>query len=290
MFSTLAPAALPLRVPFHRQLQLAGANRFGALDLPTGYLLKRLRFESPEQIKESFMQAGLGCGGWQLPFDLLVDDVLLGGLLRRLDRAASLAAELGSPWCYYWIEPTSDELPYAANTAWHVSRLRPIADILADHGCRLALEPIGPRTLRTHARYEFVHSISMALDLFAAVDRPNVCLLLDCYHWYTSRGTLDELGALEPSQVGYVHINDAPPGVDVDDQLDQVRLLPGTSGVIDLVGFLRALDAIGYDGPVAVEPFDAAPTRVPPDERVKRAAESVRAAFAAAGVGLTRPS
>jgi sugar phosphate isomerase/epimerase len=290
MFSTLAPTAVPLRVPFARQLELAQANGFNALDLPVRHLLRKSRSESVDQIKESFAAAGLRCGGWQLPFDHQVGLRDYSAELRRLTRAASLAAELDSPWCYYWIEPFSDELNFADNTAKHVERLRPIAELLAEHRCRLALEPIGPRTLRAGHRFEFVHSIPMTLELLAAVDRPNVGLLVDCFHWYTSRGTAAELKGLAPAEVVYVHINDAPPEVDIDDQLDDVRLLPGASGVIDLVAFLRALAFIGYDGPVAVEPFDNVLAGLPPSERVRLAAESIRAAFDAAGLPQREPA
>jgi sugar phosphate isomerase/epimerase len=165
-----------------------------------------------------------------------------------------------------------------------VERVRAIADVLGEHGCRLGLEPIGPKTLRVGARYEFVHSIPMALELLNLVDRPNVGLLLDCFHWYTSHAGVDDLSALSGQQVVYVHINDAVAGVDVDEQLDDVRRLPGATGVIDLVGFLRALDRIGYDGPVAVEPFDVSLAALPTDQRVRLAAESARGAFAAAHV------
>ena len=84
---------------------------------------------------------------------------------------------------------------------------------------------------------------------------PNVGLLLDCWHWYTSHGTLDDLKRLTAEQVVYVHVNDAPAGIPVDEQQDMVRALPGETGVIDIVGFLQTLRAIGYDGPVTPEPF-----------------------------------
>ena len=86
--------------------------------------------------------------------------------------------------------------------------------------------------------------------------------------------------ALSQSQVVYVHINDAPAGIDVDEQLDDVRHLPGESGVIDLVGFLQALNEIGYDGPVAVEPFDSALAALSPTERVLSAATACTQRFA----------
>jgi sugar phosphate isomerase/epimerase len=34
-----------------------------------------------------------------------------------------------------------------------------------------------------------------------------------------------------------------------------VRTLPGETGVIDLAGFMRALQKLGYEGPVMPEPF-----------------------------------
>jgi sugar phosphate isomerase/epimerase len=52
-----------------------------------------------------------------------------------------------------------------------------------------------------------------------------------------------------------VHVNDAPAGIARDDQIDTVRTLPMETGIIDLVGFMRALQEVGYDGPVMPEPF-----------------------------------
>jgi sugar phosphate isomerase/epimerase len=282
MFSTLAPQALPVRVSLDRQLQLASAHGFEALDLPLRTLRRSPRAHSAAEISERWAAHGLRCGGWRLPFDYQARRANFRADLRSLRTAARVAGAVASPWCYYWIEPTSEELSFEENTAMQVDRIRAIADVLGEHGCRLGLEPIGPKTLRADARYEFVHSIPMALELLGAVDRPNVGLLVDCFHWYTSHAGVDDLTALRADQVVYVHVNDAVAGVDIDEQLDDVRCLPGTSGVVDLVGFLRALDRIGYDGPVAVEPFDASLAALAPGERVRLAAESLRGAYDAA--------
>jgi len=286
MFSTLAPNVLPLRVPFQRQLELAQANRFEALDLPMSHLLSMRRTTGLREIKESFSRHGLRCGGWQLPFNQEADETEFSAGLRHLPRAAELARGLGSPWCFSWIEPFSEDLTFGANTARYVERMRQISDVLGENDCRIGLEVIGPKTLLVGRRHPFVHTIPGALELLATIDRPNVGLLLDSFHWYTSHGSVEELRELSASQVVYVHINDAIPEIGIDDQLDQVRLLPGASEVIDLVAFMKVLDAIGYDGPVAVEPFSTELTAASPAERVRRAAESIRAAFAAAGLRI----
>ena len=150
--------------------------------------------------------------------------------------------------------PCSDTRGYAENYQFHVTRFQPIAAILSDSGVSLGLEFIGPKTLRDTQEYPFIHTLEDMLALGRDIG-PNVGLLLDSYHWYTSHGTLDSLKALTPAQVVYVHVNDAPAGVPVDQQLDGVRALPGATGVIDIGGFLKTLQGIGYDGPVTPEPF-----------------------------------
>jgi sugar phosphate isomerase/epimerase len=113
---------------------------------------------------------------------------------------------------------------------------------------------------------------------------PNVGLLLDCWHWYTSHGTLEELHTLRPEQVVYVHVNDAPSGIPVDEQLDHVRALPGETGVIDIAGFLGVLQSIGYDGPVVPEPFKKELNALPSDDaRLEMVGAAMDAIFRKAG-------
>jgi sugar phosphate isomerase/epimerase len=50
--------------------------------------------------------------------------------------------------------------------------------------------------------------------------------------------------------------------------------------VIDLAGFLNALNQVGYDGPVAAEPMDAELRKLPPEEALSKTAESMKKAMA----------
>jgi sugar phosphate isomerase/epimerase len=67
---------------------------------------------------------------------------------------------------------------------------------------------------------------------------------------------LDDLDKISAEDIVTVHINDAPAGVALDEQIDQVRCLPLETRVIDLPGFMRKLAQLGYDGPVTTEPFN----------------------------------
>ena len=174
--------------------------------------------------------------------------------MAQLPELAKVASALGVGRTATWIMPTSDELTYQENFAFHVERLRPAAAVLADEGVRLGLEYVAPKTLWSSKQYEFVHTMAQMEELCQAVGE-NVGFLLDSWHWYTAHETAEDVRRLRPEQVVDVHVNDAPAGVEIDDQLDNVRDLPGATGVIDIATFLSALQHIGYDGPVMVEPF-----------------------------------
>jgi sugar phosphate isomerase/epimerase len=80
-------------------------------------------------------------------------------------------------------------------------------------------------------------------------------VVLDSFHWYTAGESVADILALSGKDVISVDISDGIAGVPRDEQEDLSRALPGTTGVIDIAGFLDALTQIGFDGPVRVEPF-----------------------------------
>ena len=201
-----------------------------------------------------FTTAGVRPAAWAHGIQWQRDESDWQAGVQALPRMAAAAAAIGCPRTFQVLAPRSDDRPFDDYWRFCVERLQPIAAILAEHGCSLGLEFIGPATLRAGKQYPFIHTATGALEFAAAVG-PNVGLLLDCYHWYTSHGTLDELRAIRAEQIVHVHINDAPAGIPVDERQDLVRDLPGETGVIDIAGFLSAVRDMGYDGPVTPEPF-----------------------------------
>ncbi len=194
-------------------------------------------------------------GGWGLPVNWRAEEEEFKAGLERLGSMAKLAQSLGCTRLSTWILPFSDDKPLEENIEFHVERFRPIGEILSEYGCCLGLEFIGPKTMRDGKKYEFIYTMEGMLELCDKIGTGNMGLLLDAWHWYTSHGTLDGLKKLTADQVVYVHINDAPKDTPIDEQIDNVRRLPGETGVIDLVGFLKCLDEIGYEGPITPEPF-----------------------------------
>ncbi len=255
MFRSLGTGALGIRASLAESLELAKAAGFQGVSIRMPEVSALAAEKSADHVKGLFEDAGLQMGNWGLPTKWQASEDEFEQELERLRGFAALGQALGCVRVDTWILPFSEDRPFDENFAFHVRRFRPIAEILNEHGCRLGLEFIGPKTMRAGKQHAFISTMAGMLDLCDAIGTGNVGLLLDAFHWYTSHGTIAELQGLTADQVVTVHINDAPAGVPVDEQIDKVRCLPGETGVIDLVGFLESLDGIGYRGPVMPEPF-----------------------------------
>jgi len=255
MFKGLSPGAIGVRAGnLDEALAAAKTGGFGGVEFNPSEIADLIDSQGAEAARARFTESGIKPAGWGLPTDWRGSEEKWQEGLAELPRFAKAAAAVGGTRVSTWIMPCSNDRPFEENYNFHVARFTPIAQILGDHGVSLGLEFIGPKTLWASQKYPFIHTMPEMLAMGREIG-PNVGLLLDCWHWYTSHGTLDDLKALKPAQVVYVHVNDGPLGVPVDEQLDGVRGLPGTTGVIDIAGFLQALRGIGYDGPVVPEPF-----------------------------------
>jgi sugar phosphate isomerase/epimerase len=197
---------------------------------------------------------------------------------------AKAARELGCSRCSTYILPYHDELDFQSNFELHSIRLGRVATILTDYGIRFGLEFMAPKTLRDGHKFEFIYTMGRVLELCDAIGTGSVGILLDSWHWYNAHGTVDDFKRLCDELVVNVHISDAPAGLPVDEQVDNVRCLPGETGVIDIVGFLRGLQQISYTGPVLVEPYSERINRLPDAEAVKVVVTSLRDVWRKAGL------
>lgn len=237
-----------------------------------------------ENVRALFEDADIFPGAWGFPVDYRQDDATWREGLMALPRHAEFALELGCTRTTTWILPASDERTFRENFKFHLERLRPAAQILADYGCRLGLEFVGPKTLRTDHSYNFIHTMDGMMALCAAIGTGNVGLLLDLFHLYTSHGSLDDVRKLNRNDIVVVHVNDAIAGRTADEQIDNERALPGETGEMDIVGFLHALRDIYYDGPVTSEPFSQQLRDLPAEEALRVTSEAMDNVLQRAGM------
>jgi sugar phosphate isomerase/epimerase len=128
----------------------------------------------------------------------------------------------------------------------------------------------------------FVWTLEDTLAL-AEASGPSIGVTLDAWHWYHSGGTVADIRAASASRIVHVHVSDARP-MRAELVRDDMRWLPG-EGVIDLVGFFRALKAIGYRGGVAPETIGPRiPPDMPPEESARIALDATLRVMRKAGV------
>ncbi|MEM7127392.1 MAG: sugar phosphate isomerase/epimerase [Chloroflexota bacterium] len=274
MFINLSPGTIGINTNLTESLDLANRTNFSGIDFSIHQVADLVDAQDADAVLDLFSRAGLKAGAWGFPVNFRQDEASWQEGLAALPRLAKAAQACGFTRCTTFIMPCHDELAYDANFIFHANRMRPGAQILADHGISFGLEWVGPKTLRESKAHPFLHTMQEALELGEQIGTGNMGLLVDAYHVYTSHASNDDIRNLSKEQVVNVHVNDAIKDVPIDEQLDGVRDLPGYTGMIDLNGFLHALRDIGYDGPVTAEPFSQR-LRDMPDEEA--AAETSRA-------------
>ena len=178
-----------------------------------------------------------------------------------------------------WVLPCSDDLTYLQNFRQHAERLRQCAQVLADHGQKLGLEYVSPRTLWRGQKHPFVHTLSEMKELMVAIGTHNLGIQLDSWHWFNAEETDKDLLTLRGTDVITVDLNDAPTGLTLDQYQDGNRELPAATGVIPVRQFLDALVSIGYDGPIQAEPFNAQLRALPIDQACATTSAAMKKAF-----------
>ncbi len=124
--------------------------------------------------------------------------------------------------------------------------LNDLAETAEKYGSELAFEFVGYPNCS-------VNTFGQAYDIVKEVDRDNVGLVLDCFHFHAMNSRIEDLRKADAGKIFIFHIDDAedlPAGA----LRDHHRLWPG-DGAIDLDLILKTLKEIGYNEMVSVELF-----------------------------------
>ena len=273
MFANLSVGAIRIDgLAWTELTALAVRHGFAGVDPPLGEIGL---MADPQDATRRLADQGLVWGVMGLPGNFCGTESDFEQAVTETDRMGQLAGMIGCRRCNTFILPFHDELSYAVNFDLHARRLGRMATTLERHGIRLGIEFIGPRTLRSDHRYEFVHGVGECLELCDAIGH-NCGVLLDSFHWYTSSVTEEDIVTQLAGRVVSVHVNDGIRGRSRDEQLDRERALPGDTGVIDLGAFVRGLRRIEYDGPVTAEPMIQAFAEEPAEEVARRVSDAIR--------------
>ena len=276
MYKSLNPGLVGIKVSrFDELLNLAGKNGYGAVS----YDPLALETQGLDDFAalDLMAQYGVIISDFGLPVNITSKDSF-NDSFPKLEKAARAAARLGIRRCATWMLSFSDEFEFAENFSRHTKMLRLIAEVLDAYGILFGVEFLGPKTIRAKGKYPFIHTPTGMLEIIDAVGTGNMGLLLDAHHCYTAGLRGGEFAGLIRSErdIVLVHLNDDAPGIPLDEITDSPRYYPGEhgGGGNDLPGFMNALKALGYTGPVVAEPFSEALKNLDNEAIAKIIAES----------------
>jgi sugar phosphate isomerase/epimerase len=274
----LSCGALGIRADQRQAIDLAARHGFDAVDAD----LKFLAGLSAGELRELLGDMESKKVGWALaglPVDIRAADAAFAGQLAALPANVEVLRKAGVRRVTTYVLPMSNSRPYLENFKYHAKRVRDAATVLNGAGIRVGLEYVAPKTLWAAQRYPFVHTMAEMRELIGEIGVPNVGLVLDSWHWYHAGDSAADIAALRPNDIVSIDLNDAPANVPKDQMPDGKRELPASTGVIDVKAFLGALEKIGFDGPVRVEPFNEAVRQMTPDDAAAAARTSLTKAL-----------
>lgn len=259
----------------HAWVRLGQAHGFAGVEFGADELARLVAAEGIDAARQLQRETGVALATFGLPVDWQSrDDAAFRRTLAELDGLAATAAAAGCSRAGTFVGPTVPDGESPAGWALRVvPRLRACCEILGRYGIQLAIEWVGTPSLRA-GKVPFLWTAEQAVALCDAIGLPNAGLLLDSWHWHMTGAAAADLELVPASRIVHVHINDAP-NIPIDEQLDNRRLLPGASNVIDVAGLLRKLADKGYEGFVAVETFWEERARLGPEGAAAAAAQAL---------------
>jgi sugar phosphate isomerase/epimerase len=273
-------------IPLETLLPLARRLGYDTIQFP---LWEITTFERAKQATREVVDSGLQWGLMPMDIDIMREcpEEIYRADLEALKRQMDLAQSAGVRRYYNHVWPGSNELPWDEKFSWCVERFSPVHEMARERGIRSGLEFLGPKSLSDSFRYPFIRTIRDILRLADAISE-EVGVLVDTFHWYTSGSALEDLNLIgSGNRIVGVHLNDGQQGRSREQQQDLERELPLATGIIDSVSVIRTLKELGYEGPVTVEPFEPAASRLqslPLEDALRKVEECARRVLTLAGV------
>lgn len=151
-----------------------------------------------------------------------------------------------------------------------INSVNALANIGEKYNIKLAYEYLGfPDTS--------VNSFSQCYDIVRTINRDNVGIVLDCFHFYASGSKIEDLKEARAEKIFVFHINDCK-DLPLNTLQDSDRLWPG-DGVIPLDKIFNSLKLINFDGVATVELFNPDYWKWDPEKTIKVAKEKTEEAI-----------
>jgi 2-keto-myo-inositol isomerase len=240
--------ATTMRADLLTDMRAAHAARFDYLEIWSAKLREFLTYSSTLDLMELFLQSGVRpLSINSIEHITFRDSENYEAIKQECAQLSEIANEIDCPM----IVVVPGRFPNGGTSRSEIVEetvrvLTELSRIAAAHDVRLAFEFLGQRDCT-------VQTLDLAHEIVQRVDRPNVGLVIDSFHFYAGGSNVQMIENLDPKLLYIFHINDAEDRPREELQ-DCHRLLPGL-GILPLNEILKAFRKIGYDKVASVEIF-----------------------------------
>ncbi len=249
MFKNFSTYALEMMAPQYEQIEMALTHGFRGIDLDVVDMAEQFELRGEAKARRLLDSAKIHLGSFELPVPLEGSEEEFQQELEKLSTRAEVAARLGCLRARVVLKPWSETLPMHENFEQHRKRLQQAAGVLQGYNIRLALGFSAPAVLRQDKPHEFIHTLEQLTPLVEMI--PGAGYVIDLWDITIGGGSLEAVKALPPEKILVVHVCDGPTEKPPAEWTPEDRHLPGSTGVLDLVGLLTYLKEIDYQGPVS---------------------------------------
>ena len=217
--------ATTMRADLATDLQAANATGFDYVEIWAAKLRAFLKERSPNELRDLFAESGLEPLSINSIEHITFRDIpAYESIKRECEELSRIAAAVGCPS----IVVVPGRLPNGGASRAHVIAesvrvLNELCDIAAAHNVSLAFEFLGQTDCS-------VPALDLAHEIVREVNRKDVGVVIDSFHFYAGNSTFEMIEALDPNLIQIFHINDAEdlPRTQLE---DRHRLLPGPRSV-----------------------------------------------------------
>jgi len=239
--------ATTMRADLATDIKAAGAAGFDLIEIWAAKLREFLKSNSVADLKNLIIENNLE------PYSInSIEHITFRNaedyrqIKAETEQLSRIASEIGCP--YVVVVP--GKLPENATREEiideSVSVLNELADIAEKYKVGLAFEFLGQADCS-------VQTLDFCKEIVEKVNRENVGLVIDTFHFYAGNSTFEAIETLDPEKLFVFHINDAE-NLPKENLTDAHRLYPG-EGVLPIKEIKKRFDKIGYDRMVSIEIF-----------------------------------
>ncbi len=232
-------------------IELALTYGFRGIDLDIDDLVKRCSRSSFESASRFLSSSKLNVATFQAPIDLDCDDETFTAKCAQLNVVAEIAGRVNASVAVVSVPAATDRLPYPEYFEVIRQRISQIAEVFAKENINVALTFSPQEAATDEKEFKFIRDVEGFVALFKACTNPNVGIVFDSWDWHIGGGSPETLDTIELSKVLAVRISDCKEGFEAAAATEDDCVLPGSTGVIDNVTYLKKFVEAGVELSVA---------------------------------------